>query len=164
MIILNTVQDIMCANGLKHTYSSTKNVLLMHNLAMCIFNILSQQADFSFTVITVSLPVRSKANKQMCISLCWFALVICKSGLSYSHQYLFPDLLLYLALYLEASLWRAEICACFRYIGPACLAEACHMHVSRKVHKYTLRCFQVEKASSSVLPLHHSLSTHKNTR
>lgn len=62
------------------TKKSTKNFLLMHNLAMCIFNILSQQADFSFTVITVSLPVRSKANKQMCISLCWFALVICKSA------------------------------------------------------------------------------------
>lgn len=116
-------------------------------------------------VIAVSSPLRLNANKQMHICFCWFALVICRCTCPTLTTICFQIcFFFYLAFHLEATLSTAEICACFCYIGPACLAEACHMHASRKVHKYTLRCFQVEKASSSVLPRHHSLSTHKNTR
>lgn len=52
----------------------------------------------------------------------------------------------------------------FTVNGSACPAQACRMHARRNSHKYTLRCFEVEKASSSVPPRHHSPSTTQTTQ
>lgn len=45
-----------------------------------------------------------------------------------------------------------------------CLSCSSLSHACTNAHKYTLRCFEVEKASSSVPPLHHSPSTTQTTQ
>lgn len=55
------------------------------------------------------------------------------------------------------------IYVCFYCPDSARLAPACHMHALQNTHKSTFKCFEVEKASSSVPFLHHLQSKTQTT-